>query len=314
MILAFNRVGMSRTTLAESLSQFRKKAIPNLITGLSSTDYAIKKGCVEALGLIGDNQTIEPLLKVLSQNDQEMLYVMVSSLNKFKDSRIDRAVVESLSQNEGGCFNLLGMIKAPDIFENNNEFDFNTLKLLEGLADKSQLPMNREFGIKALGKYGHYEGVNKLIEIINDGEEHENYKIKAIESLALIKDPKAIGALLSIYEQHENNSLIQDTVLSAFLSIKHADAASELYETLKHKDEYIRSAAVRSLGLIGDINSIHYLKNIAITDNSHIVRKNVARALGGIGDSEAVELLKLLCRDSEHDISTTTTFHITTTC
>ncbi|MEP7135665.1 MAG: HEAT repeat domain-containing protein [Chloroflexota bacterium] len=302
IILAFTRVGFSRTKLAESLSLFGKQAIPNLIMGLSSTNYSIKKGCVEALSLIGDNQAINPLLELLGQNDPEMLFVMVSSLNKFKDPRIDQGVVEALRQNQGGCSNLLGMVKAPDIFENNNEFDSNTLKSLEDLARNSQLPMNRNFGIEALGKYGHYEGANILINIINDNEELDNYKNKAIESLALIKDAKVIGMLLNIYEQSENNTSLQDTALYALSNIKYADAVPELYKTLEHKDEYIRSATVRSLGLIGDNNSISHLKSIATIDNSHIVRKNVAKALGGFVDNQAVELLRFLCGDSEHDV------------
>ena len=144
--------------------------------------------------------------------------------------------------------------------------------------------------------------MNKLEEITDDEEELLNFKLDAIKGLASIRSPEAIRKLISLYEESEDDLQIQNAAWNSLASIKHKNTGDELYRVLQHENKYVRLAAVKSLGLIHDQNSIQYLVNVVTTDSEYGIRKEVARILGEIGGNEAVNLLQALCRDSEHDV------------
>ena len=147
IISAFKRIGFSRSKLAKPLSSFGSKVIPNLLVGLSSDDYSVKKGCIETLALIDDNQVIEPLLNVLKQNDANLTWTLTSSLKTIKDPRVGPAIAETLYLTTGGCSRLVSNVQSSISFEDFKPFDPHLLALLEGAADSSQPSINRSMAI-----------------------------------------------------------------------------------------------------------------------------------------------------------------------
>ncbi len=75
-----------------------------------------------------------------------------------------------------------------------------------------------------------------------------------------------------------------------------------LLNLLKHKNERIRSLAVKNLAKIGDSSLIHVFVNLIENDNSSIVRREAASAIGRLRDSSNKQILFKYLNDSDPEI------------
>ncbi|MDD5772100.1 MAG: HEAT repeat domain-containing protein [bacterium] len=81
----------------KALADIGKPAVKNLIAALSNEDLGIKRGCIEALGKIGDNNALEPLMLTLKDEDTGIRLKAVKALGSLGDKRAVEPLIAALN-------------------------------------------------------------------------------------------------------------------------------------------------------------------------------------------------------------------------
>ncbi|MFC2044945.1 HEAT repeat domain-containing protein [Chloroflexota bacterium] len=68
-------------------------------------------------------------------------------------------------------------------------------------------------------------------------------------------------------------------------------ASPELINKLKERDSSVRQNATKTIGVMGDENSIGFIIAVLMKDNNRYVRQEGVHALGQIGGTRALEAL-----------------------
>jgi HEAT repeat protein len=301
LIEAFARLqaGEQQTVVAKSLILFKENAIPNLLHGLLSKNQKIKKGCIEALGLLGNEEAVDPLLLILNKNEPKYFYQTVTALSRIEDPRVNPAIAKTISRSPGGCSTALsGGIGISSQFKNFKDFNPEVFDILKQSVEKGQPSSCRNIGILAIGSYGHFEGLKVLENIAMDEEESNIIRKTAINSIALLKTADAVPILINIYEK---NPTLANVVAFSLGNVRYKESTDQLIPILNHPDWQMRLSAVVALGEILTPNSFSILVNKYLDENNE-VRKALAKTCGRIGGTEALNILKNLCKDSENSV------------
>ncbi|MDD1675680.1 MAG: HEAT repeat domain-containing protein [Methanomicrobiales archaeon] len=227
--------GMGRLRL---LDGFR---VQRLLRALHDPDPKTRIDAVDALGELGDDRAVEPLILAMQQKDNSGIIQarIIVALGKLQDRR-------------------------------------STEILLRVLYDK--------------------------VEIVPFSE---MARIKAIESLGLIGDERAIRPLFVLLKRmgdregtYEGNlfSRIRETL--ARIGSVHP---LPFREFMKDQDDYFRSEAARVLRSTPDPANVPVLIE-ALEDVNYVVRINAAETLGLIRDPQATESLHRSLKDVNRDV------------
>jgi vesicle coat complex subunit len=163
----------------------------------------------------------------------------------------------------------------------------------------------RMAAVKGLGKIRDEEAVGALMQAVENRGEDWRIRAQAVKELGEVRADRTISLLIKALEDdtftHDCPALKWNAALALGNFKGYARVVDALIEAMQDRVLYVREAAIRSLGEIGDIGAIPYLIT-ALEDRSFVIRINAVRALGKIGDRSAVPYLKKIAESGDDNL------------
>jgi HEAT repeat protein len=302
-------------------------------------DYMVEKSIMSAanaLGKIGDEQAIEPLINALEkalesdgdfEDDPTSCGAVVSTIaDVLTDTySIDLAKVpwttnlakEFALGDDYTCRDAVELlIKA--LGNEDEQVRYGAAESLGKSGDNAIEPLIKALeedeeeyvrygAANALGNIGDKRAVEPLIKALED--KHWWTRKNAAEALGKIGDKRAVEPLLSFWIKiledgigkiGRNNEFARESAVRALIKI--GDGAVEpLIKALGDKEEDVRRYTARVLGNIGGKRAVEPLIK-ALEDKDSEVRQRAATSLGWIGDKRAVEPLIKALEDKDSEV------------
>jgi HEAT repeat protein len=318
--------------VVDLLVSLKEQSYEALIESLEDDSSVVRQQAVIALGKIGDEDAVEPMARLLADEDPGVrFYVPVTldmiaeasgpgaaGMEKILDS-LHKAVKNEIAQVRVAATNILGKM------EDETSMDL----LIELLADDNSYVKTST--TNALIKIGE-PVVPNLIAILDNEAENislpptdlvgdkigDRYKKELAKRVALqvsaasilgnIKDPRAITPLLEAMkreadagatEEEKSNAATVRSGASAALTAIGPAAVEPLLDVLENSEnENARGNAASILGAIGDKRAVSPLIG-TLKDEKKSVRANAAASLGALKDRRAVPLLMEALKDDD---------------
>lgn len=306
LVLAFDRVGFAgRRKIAEPLKEIGQPAVPILLEGLTSEKPAVRRGCIETLGMMQEPRAIDPLITILRYGDHRFFPVTVGALARYDDDRCREEIAKSLQTFLPELGATAIALTTPTLiptfgaaFQDSERDDDQFVAALARFAgQKEALRIARHLAISALGSSGHPSGLPTLAAIAQD--QSDPLCKLAINSLASIDSEETVDVLISIIEEGGpmgRRSRLRDAAIQALSRLTSPKAVPKLTALLDHQRWWIHDAALNALGFIRDPACVP-----AILDRLHTLRDasgvEAAQALGRIGGDSAFDGLLTLAHD-----------------
>ena len=301
-----------------------RTAVAPLVASLADQDRLVREAAARALGAIGDARAVGPLVAALG--DGWVRSTAVASLGQIGDPAAVEPVIAMLG--DSYRFVRLAAVRSLDQFRDPRAVE--PLMALLGREASGRESRAASAGalapIAALVAIGP-PSVAPLLAALDD--ESSSVRRVAAEALGQLGDARAVGPLIAALE--DRNSMVRGAAAEALdrlawhpdgaeVAVAYwlakgewqecveigADAVEPLAATLGNRDYWVREAAARAIGEIGDPRGVMPLVGRLSDQAEHLwVREVAAEALGEIGDPAAVEpLLAVLVwasgeRDSE---------------
>ncbi|MCK9418154.1 MAG: HEAT repeat domain-containing protein [Nitrospirae bacterium] len=289
---------------AEALGEIgEQRALGTLLAALDRSN--LREPILEALGKIGNVNTIDPLVASLADALRIVREVSIVAIDAVyrKSSATDRhMIIESVRA---------GTIKrAVDLLE-------ETLVSSTGDLQKAAIAL--------LGWIGRESSIRKLLSLLNE----EELRDSVADSLAHIDKDKA-GFLFPYLTS--DNALVRRTIAEVLGEVDRAEVEERLIPLLRDENGHVRSAAANALGrlrsriavtplldLLGDEYenvqeaAIHALASIGdesvldgltkdFSSRDAIMRRNIVLLLGKFSTEKAVDALAFALKDEEPDV------------
>ncbi len=161
------------------------------------------------------------------------------------------------------------------------------LRLLKEL--RSSNDEKRERAARMLGDLGDRGAAVQLIDALKDLDSDVRYE--AALSLGKLKIHNAFKPLIRVLMEDEEPDVCA-AAATALGELKLKEAISSLGLKLKDSDRFVRAAAVRALGSLGDVSAINELVELLRTDSISDVRDAAREALENIGGRQAERALR----------------------
>ncbi len=318
--------------VADLLVSLREQSFEALVEALADDSSIVRRQVVIALGKIGDEDAVEPLARLLDDEDPGVRFYIPVALDMIAEANVPgspgmekivnslhKAVENEMAQVRVAATNILGRM------EDETGIDL----LIQLLADDNSYI--KTSATNALTKIGE-QVVPKLIEVLNNEAENvslpptdfigdkigDRYKkelakraalqVSAASILGGIKDPRAITPLLEAMkreadtdatEEEKSNAASVRSGASAALTAIGPAAVVPLIDILETSgNENARGNAASILGAIGDKRAVVPLIN-ALKDEEKSVRANAAASLGTLDDRRAVSSLMEALKDDD---------------
>ena len=252
----------------------KKNDTKGLVKLLSYNDSSIRKDAATALGEIGNNQAVEPLINALKDREIAVRENAVDALVKIGKPSI-KSLVEMLSCDDRDLKKTIAMA-------------LNRLGW-EPKSDEDKI----EYFI-AVEKFGELKNfgtlpIESLIELVR-----ETKNPAAIAVLCEFKDLRVVELLIELLEDPHLRPMAISTLTQLDTMV-----VQSLAQVLKHSNWAVREAAVKTLGRIKAIEPLIE----AIGDAHFSVRKIAIEALGKSKDPQAIDPLVEHLGDSLGDFA-----------
>jgi HEAT repeat protein len=181
-----------REVVVEALGRLGdQRAVPPLLARLlDKREHSVAVTAAESLGQLGDPRAFKPLLEKLGDRRERVAAAAANALGLLKDSRGLDPLLEKLGDSRelvaAAAANALGLLKDSRALD----------PLLACLRDKSAIVA--EAAAKALGVLGDSRAVGPLIEKLADPS--ESVAAAVAEALGSVGDRRAIGPLRQCLE------------------------------------------------------------------------------------------------------------------
>jgi len=228
-------------------------------------DSSVRWSSAEALGRIGSEKAIEPLLKALgSDKEAGVRWRSAEALGSIGSEKAIEPLVEALG------------------------------------SDKDSYVRWRS--AEALGRIGSEKAVEALVKALGS-DKASSVRGSSAYALGSIGSEKAIEGLLKALGSDQDTS-VRGSSAYALGRIGSEKAIEPLVEALgSDKASSVRGRSAEALGSIGSEKAIEPLVKALGSDKASDVRGSSAAALGSIGSEKAVEgLLKALGSDKASDV------------
>jgi HEAT repeat protein/energy-coupling factor transporter ATP-binding protein EcfA2 len=236
------------------------KVIDSLIKELDAKDSDVRCSAAEALGKIGSEKAIEPL---------------IGALSTAKDSIVRLNAAEALEK--------IGSEKA-------------VKPLIKAFITEEDISV-RLRAVLAFGTIGSEKAIEPLIDALLTAKDNILVRWGAAFALGQIGSEKAIESLINTISTAKD-SIVRWSAAFALGQIRSEKAIELLIDALSTaKVGFVRWNAAEALGKIGSEKAIEPLIDALATAKDSEVRLRAAKALGNIGDTRAVEPLKSALKD-----------------
>jgi len=213
-------------------------AVESLIKTLATSNIMIKNAALEALGTIGDERSIDPIIESLK--DETAKVSAAKALGEIGNSKPVQDLINLLKDKDSDVRSAaavsLGQIKDPLALS----------ALIIALEEDRDVNVRRLASI-AIGEIGNEEAVPVLIKKLDD--QFMNVAVSSADALIKIGLP-SIKPLIEVIE----NKLAADALIKIG-----EPAEDELIKILTHENENIRGIAAKCLGKMKIPGSVKYL-------------------------------------------------------
>ncbi len=293
-------------------------AIPKIIDKFIDPAWVVRKSASKAI-VVFEQLAVQPLLKVLTSENEDMKYWALRALGeikpkgitpvliqRFKDSSwtIRNTTAEVLSQyGEEVLLDLTTLVKESDDLEIRywiirtigKIHSYSSLMLLYGLLEDPSESI-RDATQKALSNYGTVI-VEDLFALLKTD------KRKVLESISAIFQhigPKTMVPILcdalGKYDEHMNYWIRR--VLVSFKNESH----QEVLNLLEHSEDEVRRQAILCIGQIGNKKDASVIET-HLKDEYWPARIAAAEVLGDLGDFSSVPSLAEILEDDDEDLA-----------
>ena len=176
--------------------------------------------------------------------------------------------------------------------ERTNKFE----ELITILNDENERKWRRVDAARALGKLGDSGAVEPLLQTLKNTDSH--LRVASAEAVGTLKDPQAIDPLLTALQ--DENRAVRRAVTLALGKLRDVRTVSSLVKALQDPDWEVQNNAARALEAIGEpaIDPLFQTLN----DESKYLRRAAVRILGKIGDIRAEEPLTKLLQNEDREL------------
>ena len=205
-----NELNNLRCLCAKVISNFKSQdGVYPLLYCLNNKDedYKLRLSCAEALGKIGDNYAVLPLIDILKDEDEKSVYVKESAaiaLGMLGDSRALKPLI-SILESKNGLLSKFSFLKER-IIEVISKFGINNNEVFKALVLnlKDESPFVRISVVEALVNIDESlkENVFNLIKNCMLDDDNEDVIEACIFALVNLS---SIYAVIEIIEQNKNN-------------------------------------------------------------------------------------------------------------
>ncbi len=280
------------------------------IVELGTQDVPTRRRAAEALGKVGDNRAVLPLIAALRDSDERVRIRAAQSLGRIGDSRAVDPLMRALEQSYGRA----GSRESAVISEALGAIGKPTDEpLLAGLKDPDS-----EVRKRALTALGRTWMLPAVAELASDDPETRR---KAARKLGKLSDERVADPLLAALRDHDQlvrweatkalgylwqlpdllklgdgNAEIRRAAALALSKLADARAVEPLIAALRDQDSAVREYAADALGALGEM-SIEPLTSL-LSYKDRRIRRSVKKAFAKIEDEKVLEILTSAIQDS----------------
>jgi HEAT repeat protein len=272
-----------RASAARSLGNIGgKKIIPELLEVITSEEEELVEAAIYALGECNDASVVEPLIKILKDNERSNLHHSVAeSLSKLKEKSAVLPLI-TLAKKKEAKARLLA------------------IEILGNIGDKEStsalVPLLKDENDKVREEVA--TTLDKLNWTPKDDTEKVYYFIAKQQWDKCVKFGKvAVKPLIKILK--DENTYIREAAAKALGEIGAIEAAKPLIETL-NDEEYVREVVIESLVKIGKPIVPLLLEYLGNRDEN--IRAGIAKVLGKIGNNGTKEDLINALKDESKKV------------
>jgi HEAT repeat protein len=132
------------------------------------------------------------------------------------------------------------------------------------------------------------QAVDSLIAVLDDPD--ELVRVNVVRALGEIGDPRAVPALVKMVD--DALPTVRKATCQALGDLKDPAGVPALAKLLQNGDENTRLIATRQMGRIPGRAAFDVLLNVALKDESELVRQHVVRVLAESGNKEVIPQLE----------------------
>lgn len=260
-------------------------------------DSEVRQQALSALGNIGDERALKPLLISLRDEDSGVRREAVKALRYFDSDRAIGPIILSLEDSDVGvrreATSTLGFLMKEEQAIRKTSVERKRLAvvpLIRALEDED--PVVRQEAVRALGFSESYRACIPVTRVLDDT--NNEVRMDATLTLGLLRDRRAVKPLIKVLKDNDEDASVR---AQAIISLNRLDSdiiIEPLIKALKDDDKRIRQkAASVFVALFENEEGVVFKKGQAIkpllsamNDNDTKVRIEVIRALGLVRDKK----------------------------
>jgi len=253
-----------------------REAFEHMVKSTGDIYVSARKLAVKLLGDLKDKKAVEPLIKVMTGNNDSMSRIAVRAL---------------VNTGEPAMEPLLKILK--DL--NPNRHRAAALRALGEIGDRKAIKHFIAFLISeapeicweaaiALGKMREKSAVEPLLKVLKSDYRQARYG--AMRALGEIGDERAVAPLVKIFREEET---LRSGAGEALADIG-GPAVEALVEIMNDKEANFKNYGALLLGKTGSDKAVEPL-SVLLADDEYRIRRTALLALAGIGTDKAVDAL-----------------------
>jgi len=257
----------------------RKGDVEGLIRALDHKDKDIRVRAAQALGRVGDDRAVDPLIQAMKVVDLDygVAHDALMGIGEKGVEALSLVLRDGDPRDRVIAALTLGDIGSVEGVE----------ALIEALKDEE--PVVRGDAAMALGRIGDERAAGPLMEVLGDWD--REVRLKAVEALGEIGSLEAVDPLIPLLKDQSGD--VKRYAAEALGRLGDKRAVEPLVKALGDEDIDVRSEAARALGEIGDVRGVEPLT--IMLKAKHVSLRNVAvDALVKIGAPVVDGLIQIL--------------------
>jgi len=273
------------------------RLIQQVILDLESKESYVRGSAADALGQLGSEKAVEPLIKALTADKVSGVRGSAAhALGQLGSEKAVEPLIKALSTHKvssvrGSAAHALGQLGSEKAVE----------PLIKAFSTDKVSDVRGSVAY-ALGQLGSEKAVEPLIKALTADKESD---VRGIAAYALGRsgNEKAIETLIKALSTHK----VSGVRGSAAYALRWSDSEKAVEPLIKaltaDKESDVRVRAAYALGQLGSEKAVEPLIKALTADKESDVRVRAAYALGQLGSEKAVEpLIKALTADKESSV------------
>jgi HEAT repeat protein len=276
----------AHTLVVDDLVRVGADAVELLVEALEDANPNVRAGAARALGKIGDQRALGPLIfRLRYEPDAEVRKPLVWALH-LGGERAVAPLIDALRDHDEwvrfGAVVVLAKIGTAAV-----------TPLMRALYDADA--QVRVGAAETLGRIGDRQALDALADLLHDVNDSA-WKQAAV-AMGRMGDARAVRPLVKILQGPVNDLFTR--AIKALGQIGDVRAVEPLIEiAYSHDDRWVRLFVVEALGKLGDIRAVEVLMDL-LDDDSQDVRARVLVALGEIPYTLAQDALHAISADPD---------------